>query len=105
MCVSEESAAACRRLLPELLEERVLHVDLGGHGQFTTRGKDSHQKSTPRKSSWIFSCIFQWMFSGIFQQSFTFKWYYQKDCHLSSGLLLELPNGLSVAFSNGLSCL
>ena len=36
---------------------------------------------------------------------FTFQRYSPKDCHLSSGFLLESSNGLSVAFSNGFSCL
>ena len=27
----------------------------------------AHQRSTPQRSSWIFSCIFQWNFSDMFQ--------------------------------------
>ena len=33
------------------------------------------------------------MFSVIFQWNFTFQLYFPKDCHLSSGFLLELSNG------------
>ena len=43
------------------------------------------------------------LFSGIFQRNFAVQWYFPKDRHLSSGLLLELSNGISVAFSNGFS--
>ena len=46
--------------------------------------------------------MFQWMFSGIFQQMFICQWCCPKDCHLSSELLLELSNGLSVVVSNGI---
>ena len=42
----------------------------------------AQQKSTPQKSSWIFSCIFQWMFSGIFQRNFTFQLYVNNNCPL-----------------------
>ena len=63
----------------------------------------AHQKSTPQKSSWIFSGIFQWIFSGTFQRNFTCQWYIPKDCHFSSGFPLELSNGCSVAFSNRVS--
>ena len=57
-------------------------------------------KSTPQKSSWIVSGVFEWTFSGIFKRNFTCQWYVPKDCHLSSGLSLELSDGLPVAYSN-----
>ena len=51
----------------------------------------AHQKSTPQKSSWIFSGIFQRMFSGIFQRIFNCHWYVPKDCHFSSGFHWNCP--------------
>ena len=33
--------------------------------------------------------MFQWIVSGMFQRNLTFQWYGPKDCHLSSGCLLE----------------
>ena len=69
------------------------------HGQ-----KIARQKSAPQKSR-IFRGIFQWMFSGVFQRNFTCQWYFPKDCYFSSGLLLELSNGCSVAFSNRIELL
>ena len=43
-------------------------------------------------------------YSCIFQRMFTFQWYVPKDCHLSSGFLLELTNVFSsVACSNDIS--
>ena len=66
----------------------------------------AHQESRPQKSSWMFSGIFQWTFSGIFQHNLNIQWYIPKDCNFSSDFSLELPNGLSVAFSNsGISLL
>ena len=59
---------------------------------------------TPQKSSWIFSGSVQWMFSSIFQRNFTCQWYFPKDCHLSSGFVLELSNGCSVAFMDFHDC-
>ena len=55
------------------------------------------QKSTPQKSSWTFS--------GMFQHVFIVQLYVQNDCHFSSGFPLELSNGFSSAFSNGISLL
>ena len=49
--------------------------------------------------------VFQWMLSGMFQRNIIVQLHDSKDCHLSSGGLLELSNGLSVAFSNGWSLL
>ena len=43
-------------------------------------------RSTPRKSSWIFSGIFRWIFSGMFQYIFTVQRYCPKDCHFPSGI-------------------
>ena len=56
----------------------------------------SRRPSPPRNSSQILSGIFRWIFSGIFQRAFTCRWCFPKDCHLSSGCLLKLSNGLSV---------
>ena len=42
------------------------------------------------------------VFSGIFQRHLTCQWYFAKDCHFSSGLVLQLSNGISVVFSNGI---
>ena len=33
----------------------------------------ARRKSTPRKSSWTFSCIFPWTFSGVLQRTFHFS--------------------------------
>ena len=44
-------------------------------------------------------------FSGMIQRNFICQLYFRTDCHLSSGLLQELSNGRSVAFSNGFSLL
>ena len=41
------------------------------HSLASLGDKVAHQKSTPRKSPWIFRGIFQWMFSGIFQRIVT----------------------------------
>ena len=52
------------------------------------------QRRFPMKCRWHFPTEFHC--SAIFPQ---------KDCHFSSGLLLELSNGFSVAISNGNSLL
>ena len=44
----------------------------------------------------MFSRIFQRMLSDTLQRKSTFPRYFLKDCHLSSGLLLELSNGFSL---------
>ena len=50
-----------------------------------------------------FRRLVQWISSGMFKHNFTVQWYdVQKDCHLSSELLLELSNGYPVAFSKGI---
>ena len=43
----------------------------------------AHQKSTPPRSSWIVSGIFQW--------SFTCQWYVPKDCHSPSAFQRKCP--------------
>ena len=58
----------------------------------------THQKSTPQKSSWIVSGIFEWTSSGIFPWHFTCKLHLSKDCHFPSGFVLNMFNGLSVDF-------
>ena len=65
--------------------------------------KIAHQKPTPQESSWIFCGIFRWIFSGVFQRNFTCQRYCPKDCHLSSGCLLELSNELSVVIFQWIS--
>ena len=42
------------------------------------------------------------IFRGLFQRKFTFQPYSPKDCRLSSRCSLELSNGISTVFSNGL---
>ena len=64
--------------------------------------RDWHTR-TPQRSSRIFSGIFQWMFSGVLQRIFNVQRHVPKDFHLSSGSMLELFNGVSVAFSDGCS--
>ena len=64
--------------------------------------KIARRKLTPRKSSWIFGGIFQWMLSSIFQRDSTFQLHVPMDWHLSGGFLLEMSNGSSMAFSNGM---
>ena len=68
------------------------------------RGKRSHTRNRRLGKHRGFQCQFPMDFSGIFQHKLTCQ-YVPKDCHLSSGFLLELSNGLSAAFSNGFSCL
>ena len=58
------------------------------------------EKSRPRKSSWMFSGVFQWISSGIFQRNLTFQWYFPQDCQLSGGCLLEMSYGISLVFSD-----
>ena len=41
----------------------------------------------------------------ISQRIFTCQRHFPKDCHFSSGCSLDIPNRLSVAFSNGISLL
>ena len=74
--------------------------------QESTPQKSTPQKSTPQKSpkdrtpeidtSEIIVDV-QWHVpmdsSGMFKRNVTFQQYAQKDCHLSSGFLLELSNG------------
>ena len=50
-------------------------------GEARLGGKRSHQKSPPRKPSWIFSGMFQRIVSGIVQRIFTCQRYFPKDCH------------------------
>ena len=40
--------------------------------------KIARRKSTPQKSSWISSGIFQWIVSGIFQHHFTCQLFFQR---------------------------
>ena len=56
-----------------------------------------------QKASRTFSGIFQWMFSDNFQRFAALQWYFPKGCHFSRGFPMEMSNGSSVAFSNGLS--
>ena len=51
----------------------------------STGAKDCTPESTPQKSLWVFSDMFQWMFSGIFQRLFTFQRYCPNAYHLPSG--------------------
>ena len=57
----------------------------------------AHQKSTPQKSSWIFSGVFQWMFSGIFQHYFTCLWSCPTELHFSvdvTGIVQWISSGI-----------
>ena len=65
--------------------------------------KTAHQKSTPQKSSWIPRWHLPMDVQLLYQRNFTCRWYFPKDCNFPSGLSLELSDGLSVTFSNGIS--
>ena len=86
----------------ETIERTAASWASGSAGSSSPRGrllqgqKIAQQKSTPQRSSRTFS--------GMFQHNFTWQWYFPTDCHLSSDLLLEMSNGLSVAFFNGIFC-
>ena len=60
----------------------------------------AHQKSTPQKSSWIFSGIFQWI--SVASPN-GFQRYSPKDCHSPSGLSLDASNRDSLEPSKGIS--
>ena len=92
--------------------ERAAELGASGPGETTQaeprrcQGQDvAHQKSTPQRSSWISSGIFQWTFRGIFQRNFTCQRYFPKDCHFLSGFLLELSSGYSLELSSGIPLL
>ena len=52
-----------------------------------------------------FSGVLQWIVSGMFQHIFTGQRYFTKDRHFPIDCLRELSHEMSVAFSNGSSCL
>ena len=88
-----------QQAVEEFLRRRK--TQLGGCGRFSYQ---LYQDCTPEINTSeiivIFSGIFPWIVGGIFQQKFTSQWYYPKGCHLSSGSLLELSNGLSAVLSD-----
>ena len=69
------------------------------------RGKRLHTRNRYLRNHGFPVASPLWTSSGIFQRDFTIQWCRPKDCRLSSGFLLEPSNGVSVAFSNGVSLL
>ena len=72
------------------------------HSRLPVWGNMLHtRKSTPQKSSPIFSGMFQWTFGGVFKRILTCRRYFPKDCHLSSGCLLNAPMDFQWHFPTG----
>ena len=74
-----------------------------------TRAPDSHLRKMQYRLNYIKTNILLnvmgWGRGVLFHRIFSFQQDVPKDCHLSSGCLLEVSNGLSVAFSYGNSLL
>ena len=68
------------------------------------RGKILHTRNQHLRNHSGFPVAFSNGLSAAFPNRFR-QWYVPKDCHSPSGLLLEVSNGCSVAFSIGISLL